>query len=268
MNQSVWPDAIHNLFLRWTSHSDLSSLVHTVRLSNLHTLTLAAVGELSSSLLEQISACSDVVTFPSLTRLVLFAGMAYPTLHSTVDFYSILGPFLGSLNMREVYIQFPSFEMDFRTTHLDFMLNSWSLLTLLHVSFVTPPIPSTPFQSCPDLRHVVENTHVRCPHLTTLHIPAIAVYFHPNIPFVLQPSSLHPCFRFSSDTLWLEHDPFDVAFQLANTFPRYMPIRSHFIVGTYWSVVMPLVRLLGWQMEGRIMLDDLEVHDWRMQLEE
>ena len=263
VNQSVWSDSMDVLFLRWTSNTNLTSLAGTVSLRNLQMLTLAAVGDLSTSLLEQISACSRVLRFPSLTRLVIFAGMAYPALVSTVDFRDVLRPFLSSVNMREIYIQLPSFEMAFCDDDFDYMLEVWSLLTLLHVSFVTPPTSSLT-QPYPDLRHIIEDTHVRCPHLSTLHLPAIAAYSHHNIPFVLQPPSLHSHFRFSSDILVLEHPPYEVAFHLASTFPRYMPIRTHFIVGTFWSVVVPLVKMV--QLDTT--LEDVEVSDWRMELEE
>ena len=267
MHGAVWPEALGTLFLRWTLHMDFFSVARTMRLHDLHTLTIAAAGDLSSSLLQQISSCSGAVQFPSLKRLVLFAGMDYPIALTAVDFSMLIHPFLPSSSMHHVYIQLPSFELSFTCEDFDCMLDSWPLLRSLRISFATSHTStpmSPPSEHFPDLRHVVENTYLRCHYLQTLHIPVIAVYSRPDTPFILKPTALHQHFRFSSDTLFLEHLPYDVSFQIHQAFPRYMAVRRHYIIGTFWSVVEPLVKLM---FRSKV-LATLEVYDWTMGFDE
>ncbi|KAI1783026.1 hypothetical protein LXA43DRAFT_1068051 [Ganoderma leucocontextum] len=80
MNQGVWPDTMDTLFIRWTVHTNFSSLASTIKFSNL------------SSLLQQISSFRGACQFLSLTRLVIFAGTTDYLIYRTFPQYMPIRP--------------------------------------------------------------------------------------------------------------------------------------------------------------------------------
>lgn len=157
--------------------------------------------------------------------------------------------------MQNVCIQFPGFCLGFSTRDLENIVESWPALRALDISF----FPST-IHPPPDLRHVIEGVFAFCPHLHLIHIPALATYKDAYQQFTLNPTRLHPHLRFSSNVVYFQHDPLDIALEIFRVFPSYMPILPFFVVGTHWSVVEAYVQGL---QEGRTqLLENFQCPRW------
>ena len=118
------------------------------------------------------------------------------------------------------------------------MLNAWRRLisleiTLSIVNIYTPP----------DLRSIVRQASHLCPNLTVLHLPAIATYAHVGRRFRLKFPVARRKLYVSSELIFPEHHPLDVAYSIVKAF-GYNPINPKYIPGTYWTSVDTLVEAI------------------------
>ena len=248
---------LETLLISWSQHTDLAFLADTFRFTHLHHLTITA-DDHPPLLLDQIkSIAAGPHAFPSLTDLSISCGIQFPHVVDGMDFGTLIDPFLSSASMQNVCIQFPGFCLEFSTRDFDNMVGAWPALQSLDISFFPSPI-----YPAPDLRRVIECTYAYCPHLHSLHIPALATYIDTYNHFSLNPTHLHPHFRFSSDVFSFQHHPLDIALEIFRIFPSYMPILPFFVVGTHWSVIEACIQGL---QEGKIgVLKRLQFPDWNV----
>ena len=248
---------LETLLISWSPQTDLSFLAHTFQFSHLRHLTITADNH-PPQLLDQINSFAiGRHTFPSLTDLSISCGILLPQVIDGMDFGTLIDPFLSSTLMQNVCIQFPGFCMGFSTQDLDNMVEAWPALRSLDISF----FPSVTYPA-PDLHRVIERTYAFCPHLHSLHVPALATYTDTYQRFTLNPPRLHPHFRFSSDVFVPQHHPLDVALEIFRIFPSYMPILPFFVVGMHWSVIEACIQGL---QEGRIgSLESFQFSQWNI----
>ncbi|KAI1782560.1 hypothetical protein LXA43DRAFT_1103842 [Ganoderma leucocontextum] len=244
---------LQTLFLSWTISTDLVYILHIANFSNLRSLTLTADDHPPITFLEQIQKLGKYTTL-SLVHLRIVAGIHFPVTIEGINFANVIEPFLECSAMEDVCIQLPSFSMPFLADDFQRMLDAWHGLTSLDVTFTVPDS-----HGHPDLRSVIHESSRICPKLSLLHLPAIATYRHVDQHFNLQiPSSPHTL-CFSSDLIFLEHHPLDVAYRILKAF-GYNPIRPMYVIGTYWAAVDTLVQAI--QHKDRHTILRFGMSDW------